>query len=320
MIRFITAFTIFTVVASEQAGRRRRRSLYHQKPCGPGTYAVLSKTKRTILSCEGCPDNTYRADEKHSQENCVTCPAGRISNDNKSLCTGEICLAGKYGTAGSIICNECNIGEYSEKGAFHCNKCESGRYNASPGNSNCLGEKCKPGTFGLIGQSKKSHTTCRVSIWKMVFLWSYGMFTCPDGKYSKEGSGKCEDHDSCPGYSYYKFKPLNTNRHIECEICIYYSTIYTIGFFFSCFVVCSILMTCLYSINENGWVMFLVIAPTVCIIVLARCSNKPSNNQAIVSIVVGVIFVLPLVLKLKNLVKKTQPKQIINISQVVSTV
>ena len=314
MFRFITAFSIFTLVASEQAGRRRR-SLYHQKPCGPGQHSILSKTKQRVLGCEDCPANTYRADEKHSQENCMACPAGRISNDNKSLCIGEICLAGKYGTAGSNICNECNIGEYSEKGAFNCKKCESGRYNTSPGNNNCLGEKCHPGKFGLIGQTKESATmcsTCQNGKWSSEGLAE--CISCPDGKYSNEGAASCQDHERCHSDSYYTYTPSNKNRNIDCEKCIYSSTIYTIGFFFNCFVVCSIFITILYSCNTNGWMVFLTIAPIVCIIVLVRCSNNPNDYSAIISIIVNALCVMPLFLNLcryinKNLKKYASPKQ-----------
>ncbi len=70
-LKTIALCLIFTSGDAIAQGRRRRRNLYNHRPCGPGTFAVLSRGKTRVLECRTCAHNTFRPDEKHSAENCL---------------------------------------------------------------------------------------------------------------------------------------------------------------------------------------------------------------------------------------------------------
>ena len=54
------------------AGRRRRRSLYNVRPCGPGEKAIWTPSKK-VDSCVSCEKGKYRSDTSHTRRMYVVC-------------------------------------------------------------------------------------------------------------------------------------------------------------------------------------------------------------------------------------------------------
>lgn len=292
-----TVIGIFLVLASCDAGtRRRRRNMYNDRPCGPGQHAILSASKKTVLSCEACPKNTYRPDTKHSMESCLGCEAGRVSSEDFTHCIGDICRAGTYGTRDATTCSPCEIGKYSLDGMFSCTQCESGRYNNVAGQGSCSGEKCPGGKYGLIGQIEKQHTSCRkcsAGTWSSA--GSSQCAECSSGKYSWENSNTCISHDKCPRDMYYSTLPSTTSGKIACTKCMYYSDIYSVGYVFAAIVAGLNIMLYLYNRTKYCYVVIMIIPPSAWLLSLNFCNGKPSDGKAITSIVMNAFCIIPVI-------------------------
>ena len=296
-LKTIAVFIIFTSCNAIAQGRRRRRSLYNNRPCGPGEYAILTQSKNHVLECKPCPENTFRSDEKHAAEMCIKCEAGRQSFSDLTYCIGDICRSGTYGTPGKMTCVECEKGYYSNNGAFECKKCESGRYNTLPKQSTCTGEMCPEGKFGLIAQTTSTRSgickTCPVGKWS-----SKGAeicTECPEGKWSNEGAGQCIDHKKCPVGSYNIADPPREIYNIKCKRCIYFSDTYFAAYLVA--VIIAILNTSLfvYNIKEHCYVLCFLISPAAWAIELTSCNYYPHNTPAIISIVMNTFCLIPIV-------------------------
>lgn len=305
-MRNFTAIVIFIILSSCDAGtRRRRRNMYNDRPCGAGQHAILSKSKRTVMSCEACPKNTYRPDTKHAMEACLKCEAGRVSSEDFTHCTGDICRAGTYGTSDSIICTPCEIGKYSVDGKFSCNDCESGRYNNAIGQDSCDGENCPGGKYGPVGQSEKQHafcTKCPEGKWSLEGISQCDV--CISGKYSRENADTCISHEKCPRDKFYSALPSTTSSKISCKKCIYYSDVYFAGFVFSCVVFGMNIILYLYDRKKYYYILLVNIPTVVLILTLTFCIGKPKDNLAIISIVINIFCICPVVNAMITLCKK----------------
>jgi len=297
--KFTIFIACFAAVAAVPAGRRRRRSLYYMKPCGPGERTIPAKTKKQVPSCVQCPPNTYRTDISHAEEACLLCEAGRISSNDNKYCIGDICKAGAYGAKGSNVCTLCNAGEYSIIGQFSCKKCESGRYSHSAGQENCIGEMCPAGKFGLNGQISSSYVTCSTCpSGKWSTSGSSTCLDCGENSYSGENAESCTKHTRCDVSSYYEYMPSKTKNDAKCVRCIYASMIYSIGYFIACMVAAINTCIVLYDCRNNCWVLLFILSPAIWAIVLSRCSSKPDDVPAIISIVMNMLCMQPALRKL----------------------
>jgi len=295
--------------------RRRRRNLYNDRPCSSGEHAILSASKKLVVSCEPCKANTYRVDVKHSLEECLVCEAGRYSSSDFTRCLGDICAKGTYGSLGSDKCSVCPAGKYSITGQFTCNECESGRHNNHPGSSDCLGDKCPSGKYGLLGQTSSSSCmacdclscdclACDAGKWSTNGAGSCS--NCIDGKYSSGDSAECSSHESCPSGSYYANTPSSTSSDISCSKCIYASDVYTAAYLFSLIV--SITYIIVFFINPKKYccILVFVIVSGIFALSLFRCNSKPGDQLAIIAIVIDTIFLINLkeIISVKAFTKK----------------
>ena len=302
---FYFAFCVLSDGVDAKTRRRRRRNLYNDRPCSSGEHAILSASKTLVISCEPCKANTYRVDVKHSSEECLVCEAGRYSSSDFTRCLGDICAKGTYGSLGSDKCLVCPAGKYSITGQFTCNECESGRHNNHPVSSDCLGDKCPSGKYGLLGQtSSSSCTACDAGKWSTDGVGSCS--NCIDGKYSSGDSAECSSHESCPSGSYYANTPSSTSSDISCSQCIYASDVYMAAYLFSLIV--SITYIIIFFLNPKKYccILVFVIVSGVFALSLSRCKSKPSDQLAIIAIVIDTIFLIYLkeIISVKAFTKK----------------
>lgn len=284
-------FCVLSDGVDARTRRRRRRNLYNDRPCSSGEHAILSASKKRVVSCEPCKANTYRVDVKHSLEECLVCEAGRYSSSDFTRCLGDICANGTYGSLGSDKCVACPAGKYSITGQFTCNECESGRHNNYIGASDCLGDKCPTGKYGLLGQtSSSSCLSCDAGKWSTDGAGSCS--NCIDGKYSSGDSAECSSHESCPSGSYYANTPSSTSSDISCSQCIYASDVYTASYLFS--VIVSIMYIIIFLFNHKTYCCVIVFAIVSGIFALSlfRCNSKPGDQLAIIAIVIDTIFLI----------------------------
>ncbi len=312
---FYFAFCVLSGGVDAKTRRRRRRNLYNDRPCSSGEHAILSASKTLVISCEPCKANTYRVDVKHSSEECLVCEAGRYSSSDFTRCLGDICAKGTYGSLGSDKCLVCPAGKYSITGQFTCNECESGRHNNLPGSSDCLGDKCPSGKYGLLGQTSSSSClscgclscdclACDAGKWSTDGVGSCS--NCIDGKYSSSDSAECSSHESCPSGSYYANTPSSTSSDISCSQCIYASDVYMAAYLLSLIV--SITYIIIFFLNPKKYccILVFVIVSGVFALSLSRCKSKPSDQLAIIAIVIDTIFLIYLkeIISVKAFTKK----------------
>ena len=295
-----TKIVIFIILSTSDAGTmRRRRNMYNDRPCGPGEYAILSKSKKRVTSCETCPTNTYRPDTKHAMENCIQCEAGRVSSEDFTHCQGDICRAGTYGSIVSTTCTQCDIGKYSSDAQFMCIDCESGRFNNMPGQSSCSGEKCPGGKYGLIGQREKQTNACmKCPNGKWSSDGSSQCTNCESGKYSTENSHSCISHKECPRDMYYTYLPDTTSEKIVCSKCIHYSQLYFCGFIISFVILGANIILYIYKRKNKSYIFIMfvpIVWPLAWLINLNYCNGKPSDIKAIVSIAFNIFCIIPMV-------------------------
>ncbi len=312
---FYFAFCVLSGGVDAKTRRRRRRNLYNDRPCSSGEHAILSASKTLVISCEPCKANTYRVDVKHSSEECLVCEAGRYSSSDFTRCLGDICAKGTYGSLGSDKCLVCPAGKYSITGQFTCNECESGRHNNYIGASDCLGDKCPSGKYGLLGQTSSSSClscgclscdclACDAGKWSTDGVGSCS--NCIDGKYSSSDSAECSSHESCPSGSYYANTPSSTSSDISCSQCIYASDVYMAAYLLSLIV--SITYIIIFFLNPKKYccILVFVIVSGVFALSLSRCKSKPSDQLAIIAIVIDTIFLIYLkeIISVKAFTKK----------------
>lgn len=267
-LAFIMTFIMLEDVDAVAQGRRRRRNLRNMMSCTQGERAVWNTYKK-VTGCVPCPSNTYRPDKVHYMETCTLCPAGRHPNPEHTLCIGDICAAGKFGVAGTVVCTDCVAGKYSQSGSFSCTDCESGRFTSNTGNGACTGDMCPAGKFGMVGQTKSEHTICRTcEMGKWSSAGAKVCASCPVGKYSGVGSSRCDEHETCARNSYYKYKPTSTSKKIVCERCIYMNDRVTVAYYLAVVVASlnALLMLCkfktycfvfLFVVCAGGWASWL---------------------------------------------------------------
>jgi hypothetical protein len=281
--------------------------MYNDRPCGPGQHAILSASKKRVLSCEACPKNTYRPDTKHSMETCLGCEAGRVSSEDFTHCIGDVCTAGTYGKSDSTTCSPCEMGTYSLHGEFSCTKCESGRYNNVPGEGSCSGEKCPGGKYGLIGQIEKQNTNCWVCpAGKWSSDGSSECTTCIPGKYSMENSKHCINHKRCPRDMYYTYLPSSISEKISCSKCIYYSELYLASFVTSYVMLCVNILLYLYKRKIKGYIVIMfvpIVWPLAWVINLYYCNGNPIDTKAIISMIFNAFCIIPLSCVIKTELK-----------------
>ena len=279
------------------AGRRRRRSLYNVRPCGPGEKAIWTSSKKKVNSCVSCEKGKYRTDTSHALEECMLCPGGRHSSDDLTYCLGDICKAGSYGLADTTVCKQCPAGKYSGKdGVFACKECESGRFVGVVGANHCQGELCPAGKWGIGGAVSQDGigvcSPCEAGKYSLAGATS--CLACPDGKYSREGATVCIDHDKCPHNSYPDVVPRTDSSKISCKRCIYSSEHYYVAFVFAIVVSGlnmaffiykrSILAGVCLSLVPMGWILFMNV-----------CNSRRSDIRwSIISFVMNLICLYPL--------------------------
>ena len=294
-LKIIALCIIFTSSEAIAQGRRRRRNLYNHRPCGPGTFAILSRGKTRVLECRNCANNTFRPDEKHSAENCLPCEAGRHSNEEKTYCVGYVCRAGTHGTIGSLICDDCEEGYYSDIGAFKCTACESGRYNTAPKQTTCLGEMCPSGKYGLNAQTSTTNLglchTCPAGKWSST--GASICTTCPDGKWSPENADHCQDHDKCHRGTYPGASKTSTSGDAKCERCIHYSNVYFAAYLYAATLSILIALIFLSNMRNTCYMLFFIICPGAWATTLVSCTSKPDDIPAIISLVMNTFITVP---------------------------
>lgn len=284
-------------VPSITAGRRRRRSIFNMRICGPGQRAIWSEYKKKVLDCEPCGDGEYRSDLSHHNIMCNVCEAGRVTSLDKSYCIGDICKPGTHGVSSDTTCQLCEAGKYSaDYGRFECTACESGRYNTGLSNHDCIGDMCPAGKWGTIGIN--TNDAMRRTCFKCSpGMWSTGggatCKECQKGKYSGEGASMCITHDTCPRTMYYQINPVSTSNKIICTRCVYSSWITLSAFIFSCCVGVINLLLVLSDIKKYCWVMFFVISPAVWSLCLMVCRTAPNIVPSIISIVMNLFCFIP---------------------------
>ena len=284
-------------VPSIAAGRRRRRSTFNMRICGPGERAIWSESRKKVLGCEPCGDGEYRSDLSHNNIMCNVCEAGRAASLDKSYCIGDICKPGTHGMSSNTTCQICEAGKYSaDYGSFECTACESGRYNTGTANHKCIGDMCPAGKWGATGintQDKTRRTCFKCS----PGTWSPGgaprCTECQKGKYSGEGASTCQTHDACPKTMYYHVEPVSTSNKIVCTSCIRSTWITLCAFIFSCGVGGLNLLLVLYDVKENCWLMFIFITPAAWCLGIVYCRTTPHIILAIISIVMNAIWFIP---------------------------
>lgn len=266
-------------VEAVAAGRRRRRSIYNVRPCGPGQRAIWTPSKKKVSSCVSCEEGKYRGDTKHALEECMLCAGGRHSSDDLSYCIGDICKAGSFGVADTTECKMCSSGKYSLKdGMFSCKECESGRYVAEEGSKDCMGEMCPAGKWGVSGAvSQDSSGVCSpCEAGKYSVVGATTCLACPDGKYSRKGATVCIKHEKC-GPAYYNLVvPRSDSPKISCERCIYSSEYYFAGFIFAAVVIG---MNMVFFMSKSSFVpgCCLSIVPACWILFMNFCNSKRIN-------------------------------------------
>ena len=283
-------------VEAVAAGRRRRRSIYNVRPCGPGQRAIWTPSKKMVSSCVSCEEGKYRGDTQHALEECSICKGGRHSSDDLSYCIGDICKAGYFGIKGTVECNICAAGKYSDmNGLFACKECESGRYVAAEGSNTCKGEMCPAGKWGTSGASSETDTrvchTCRAG--QFSHAGYSRCIACPKGKFSGENAGYCIDHKKCSLNSYPDVEPTTDSDVVSCARCIYSSDIVYAGFIFALTIAIVNILLFLYNRSKYCHAMFFVISPTLWALFMNMCKSKPGNVAAIISIAMNLLCTLP---------------------------
>lgn len=297
------------------AGRRRRRSTYYIRPCGPGQRAIWTPFKKSVSECVSCEDGKYRSDTEHGLEECNTCEGGRYSSPDKSYCIGDICRSGSFyssstsssGAQGSGGCLPCPVGKYSgNDGMFACNDCESGRFSSTVGSRDCNGEMCPAGKWGAAGSvSRENSGICTSCIsGKFSLIGSHECNVCPVGKYSiDDGASSCVEHAKCPAAYYLDAMPKSDSSKISCTRCIYMSNFYYAGFVFA-LVVIGLNMLFFVSHCSSSYTVIgvcLSICPTCWILFLNFCRNKRNGNGwVIASFVMNTLCLYPLYIAVKK--------------------
>ena len=283
-------------VGAIAAGRRRRRSLYNVRPCGPGEKAIWTPSKKKVESCVSCEKGKYRSDTSHALEECMLCAGGRHSSDDLSYCIGDICKVGSYGFVDTIVCKQCPVGKYSGKvGVFACKDCESGRFMETAGANHCQGDMCPAGKWGIGGSvSQDAVGVCSpCEAGKYSLAGSTSCQSCPDGKYSAGGTGSCIDHKKCPRNSYLLQPPPTDSPTISCKRCIYSSDYYFAAFVFAITVASLNTMVFLSHPTSYHWALLFVICPCVWSIFMNICRNKPGVIPATISILMNISSLFP---------------------------
>lgn len=305
-LKTIALCLIFTSGDAIAQGRRRRRNLYNHRPCGPGTFAVLSRGKTRVLECRTCANNTFRPDEKHSAENCLPCEAGRHSNDDKTSCIGDICRAGTHGTLGSLLCQDCEPGYYSGIGAFKCTACESGRYNTASKQSTCQGNMCPAGKYGLIAQTSATNLgvcqTCPAGQWSSA--GASICTTCPEGKWSPKNADHCQNHEKCHRGTYPGASKTITSGDAKCERCIHYSSIYFAAYLYASTLAILIALIFLTNMRNTCYMLFFIVCPAAWALALVSCTSTPNDIPAIISLIMNTFALLPVMRYLHTTAKK----------------
>ena len=278
------------------AGRRRRRSLYNVRPCGPGEKAIWTPSKKKVESCVSCEEGKYRSDTAHALEECILCAGGRHSSDDLSYCIGDICKAGYFGIKGTVECNICAAGKYSDmNGLFACKECQSGRYVSAEGSNTCKGEMCPAGKWGIGGSvSQDGVGVCSLcGPGKYSLAGATSCLSCPNGKYSAGGIGSCIEHNKCPRNSYLNAVSPTVSPTISCKRCIYSSDYYFAAFVFAITVASLNTMVFLSDRTRYAWALLFVICPCVWSIFMNICKNEPSSIPATISILMNLWCLFP---------------------------
>ena len=280
----------------------RRRSLYNERPCGPGQRAIWTPYKNKVDSCVSCEEGKYRSDSSHALEKCNICEGGRYSSQDFSYCIGDICKAGSFGVSGKSDCALCPTGKYSQvDGLFICKECESGRFSISPGSLDCMGDMCPAGKWGASGASSDSVSracyTCHAGHFS--HAGSSMCIACPKGKYSSENAGFCIEHHKCSLNSYPDVEPTTVSTKVSCARCIYSSDIVFIGFVFAVIVASINILLFLYNRSKYCHALFFVISPVIWALFVSMCRTKPGNVGAIISVAMNLMCTFPVYSALK---------------------
>ncbi|KAI8516814.1 hypothetical protein Bbelb_053950, partial [Branchiostoma belcheri] len=188
----------------------------------PQSWHGYIRMRVEVLGCTFKADNNntftcHRCQPGHAcklgDEQEDICPAGKVSNDNRTMCVpcaaGEFssapgaeacqkCPAGKYSTGGgSTSCLDCPAGKYSEAvGSTGCKVCPAGQYSSTAGSDGCT--DCPAGQYSSTAGSDGC-TDCSAGQYSST-AGSDGCTNCPAGQYSSTaGSDGCTN---CPAGQY----------------------------------------------------------------------------------------------------------------------
>ena len=293
---FLGLSSMINGVDAIAAGRRRRRSLYNIRPCGPGQKAIWSPSKKSVSSCVSCLVGEYRSDTQHSLEGCNVCEGGRYSSSDLSYCIGEICKAGTFGTKGVDVCNACVAGKYSMyDGSFSCKDCESGRFSGLGGAKECRGEMCPAGKWGVgsaasAGDVGMCHT-CRAGKFSLA---GYVMcISCSEGQFSNDNASSCTEHAHCSSDSYPDNPPVASSDILSCSRCIHASDLYFAAYLIACTIAIMNTLLFVYDHKKNCYVLLFIISPGIWAFGLNICKSKPGDVPAIISIIMNTICLVP---------------------------
>ncbi|CAM9974939.1 unnamed protein product, partial [Discosporangium mesarthrocarpum] len=162
--------------------------------CAPGTYSLNSSSSE----CLACPAGTYAPFAQAGAY--LRCPRGQYSDESSTSCSP--CPAGTVGVSVSggdlnAACSVCGEGSFSsEEGSVSCAACPAGTASTVVGAVNSTDCKtCPQGRYSLAGAGK-----CEV---------------CPAGHYGPgEGASACEP---CPVGKY--FNGTGAVSEEQCELC-----------------------------------------------------------------------------------------------------